>query len=67
MIPLELNGEPCDVPENLTISDLLAHLGLTGQPLLVEQNGIALFKNEWAEKPVNAGDKIELIRVVAGG
>ncbi|HEY5894556.1 MAG TPA: sulfur carrier protein ThiS [Chthoniobacterales bacterium] len=67
MIRLELNGEPRDIPENLTVSGLLAYLDLTGQPLLIEQNGVALFKYEWAEKPVNAGDKIELIRVVAGG
>lgn len=67
MIRLELNGEPREIPENLTISGLLAHLDLAGQPLLIEQNGVALFKHEWSEKPVNAGDKIELIRVVAGG
>lgn len=67
MIPILINGEPREVPANLSVESLLAHLGLAGQPLLVEHNGVALFKSDWPEIIVGAGDRLELIRVVAGG
>ena len=67
MIRIVVNGETREVPENLTVSALLDFLGLAAQPLLVEQNGLALFKTEWPEKTVQPHDRFELIRIVAGG
>jgi thiamine biosynthesis protein ThiS len=33
----------------------------------VEHNGLALHRHEWPKRPLAEGDRIELIRVVAGG
>jgi len=34
---------------------------------LIEHNGLALHRHEWPERSLGEGDRIELIRVVAGG
>jgi thiamine biosynthesis protein ThiS len=34
---------------------------------LVEHNGLAVHRHEWAERLLAEGDRVELIRVVAGG
>jgi thiamine biosynthesis protein ThiS len=33
----------------------------------VEHNGLAVHRHEWAQRPLSEGDRIEFIRVVAGG
>jgi len=40
---------------------------LPPQSILVEHNGVALHRQEWAKRPLAEGDRIEFIRVVAGG
>jgi sulfur carrier protein len=40
---------------------------LPPQSILVEHNGLALHRHEWRERPLAEGDRIEFIRVVAGG
>ena len=40
---------------------------LIPETLLIEHNGRALHRREWQRLAVQDGDKIELIRVVAGG
>jgi thiamine biosynthesis protein ThiS len=34
---------------------------------LVEHNGTALLRSEWAESKLRNGDRLEIIRMVAGG
>ena len=33
----------------------------------IEHNGTALRPAEWTERPLAAGDRIELLRIAAGG
>ena len=66
MISVTLNGTPREVPAQLSVLDLLDYLGFGGQPLLVELNGVALLKSEW-QTVTKESDRIELVRVVAGG
>jgi sulfur carrier protein len=40
---------------------------LAPQSILVEHNGLAVHRHEWTERSIAEGDRIELIRVVAGG
>lgn len=51
----------------LPVSSLLDQLGLTGQPVLVELNGIALHPREHAETTITEGAVVEIIRIAAGG
>ena len=62
-----VNGELVDVAEAKTIADLIERYQLQAQSVLVEHNGLALHRHEWPERPLAEGDRIEFIRVVAGG
>ena len=62
-----LNGEPRSVVDAGTISALVHELNLIPATLLVEHNGLALHRQEWNSHVLREGDKIEFIRVVAGG
>lgn len=61
-----LNGEKREVVSAATIEELIPELQLPAQAVLVEHNGIALRRDEWAHK-LEAEDRIEIIRIVAGG
>jgi sulfur carrier protein len=62
-----LNGEARSVMEPATISALVQELNLIPAMLLIEHNGLALHREEWNSRLVCDGDKVEFIRVVAGG
>jgi len=62
-----LNGETADAREAKTIAELIKHYQLPPQSILVEHNGVAVHRHDWAEQPLSEGDRVEFIRVVAGG
>lgn len=64
---ISLNGEKADARGSATISELIDRYGLPAQTLLIEHNGLALHRHEWPQRSLAEGDRIELIRVVAGG
>jgi sulfur carrier protein len=64
---ISLNGELADTREAKTIADLIDRYRLPPQSILVEHNGLAVHRHEWAERPLAEGDHVEFIRVVAGG
>lgn len=63
---LHLNGNEHDVRAS-NVAALVAELGLPLSAALVEHNGTALLKSEWADTTLNEGDRLEIIRMVAGG
>lgn len=62
-----LNGETADARDAKTIAELIERYQLPPQSILVEHNGLALHRREWAERALIEGDRIEFIGVVAGG
>lgn len=64
---ISLNGENVDTREAKTIAELVERYRLAPQSILVEHNGLALHRREWLERSLTEGDRIEFIRVVAGG
>ena len=64
---IALNGESIDTREAKTIAELIDRYQLPPQSILVEHNGLAVHRHEWAERPLTEGDRVEFIRVVAGG
>ena len=64
---ISLNGEASDSCGAQTVGDLVRHYELTPEGLLIEYNGVALHRREWQETALAEGDRIEIIRVVAGG
>ncbi|HET7487471.1 MAG TPA: sulfur carrier protein ThiS [Acidimicrobiales bacterium] len=61
------NGDPVELAAGATVSDLLAALGLGGRWVLVERNGEPVRRSEMDSTVLADGDRLELVRAVAGG
>ena len=61
------NGDPVEVADGATVADLLADLGLGGKWVLVERNGEPVRRSDLDATPLTDGDRLELVRAVAGG
>jgi sulfur carrier protein len=64
---ISLNGKSVDARDAKTIAELIDFYQLPPQSILVEHNGLALHRHEWPDRLLAEGDRIEFIRVVAGG
>jgi sulfur carrier protein len=64
---ISVNGESVDARNAKTIAELIDQYPLAPQSILVEHNGLALHRHEWPQHRLGEGDRIEFIRVVAGG
>jgi sulfur carrier protein len=62
-----VNGHARQVGRALTLGELAADCGLDSRRLLVELNHQTLPRDEWPQRPLQHGDRVEFIRVVAGG
>jgi sulfur carrier protein len=64
---LRVNGEDREIAGASTVAELVDALGLPTPTILVEHNGLALRREEWPERALAEDDRIEIIRIVAGG
>lgn len=64
---LHINGESREIVEAKTVAGLVDELGLPGPALLIEHNGTALRRDEWAYRALAEGDRLEMLRIAAGG
>jgi len=62
-----LNGEPRELPDNLTLQELLQHLQLSADRVAVEHNREIIKRDRWASVRVQAGDQLEIVHLVGGG
>ena len=62
-----INGETADTRGAQTIRELVERFGLPPQTVLIELNGLALHRREWPDRGLAEGDRVEVLRVVAGG
>jgi thiamine biosynthesis protein ThiS len=61
------NGSPTQLADGATVEDLLHALGLGGKWVLVERNGQPVNRRDLARTILDDGDRLELVRAVAGG
>jgi sulfur carrier protein len=61
------NGRPVELPEGSTVTDLLTSLQLGGRWVLVERNGEPVERRSLDRTVLTDGDRLELVRAVAGG
>jgi len=66
MNTLVINGESKEIV-SVRVEDLLAELSLPAPLMLVEYNGKALHRSEWTSVTLSEGDRLELMKVAAGG
>jgi sulfur carrier protein len=64
---ISLNGEKTNTRGATNVAELIERLELQAQSILIEHNGVALHRHEWRQRPLSEGDRLELLRVVAGG
>lgn len=55
------------MPEGSSVEDLLGQLGLGGKWVLVERNGEPVERRHLSATQLVEGDRLELVRAVAGG
>jgi len=64
---LTVNGRERHVDDGMTLVELVESLGLRVGSVVVEHNGTALLRSEVAAAQLADGDRLELVRAVAGG
>ena len=62
-----LNGEVIELPEGLTVTALLAHLGLRAERVAVERNGAVVKRARHGDEKLESGDVLEVVSFVGGG
>jgi sulfur carrier protein len=62
------NGRPVELPEGATLAALLDALGVPARAVAaMEHNGEPVPRTDHAARPLSDGDRVELVRAVAGG
>jgi sulfur carrier protein len=61
------NGEAMELSDGATVEDLLHAMKLGGKWVLVERNGEPVARRDLATTVLAEGDRLELVRAVAGG
>ena len=61
------NGEPVELANGATVADLLTALALGRKWVLVERNGEPVARRDVDTTMLDDGDRLELVRAVAGG
>ena len=61
------NGRPIPVALPSTLEAFLIAQNLLPRSVVVEHNGEAVAPSEFALRPLHAGDRLEIVRIVAGG
>jgi thiamine biosynthesis protein ThiS len=67
MVEIVLNGKKQDVRVGETVEQLVQKLGFDARWLLAELNGVPLSRIQFSSIVLSPGDRLELVRPVAGG
>ena len=67
MTVVTANGKETQVTIPCTVEDFLQQLELPPRSVVVELNGEALTPSSFAGKQLQSGDRLEIVRIVAGG
>ena len=61
------NGKHLDAQLPCSIQEFLIAQGLLPSSVVVEHNGEAVAPSEFSQRQLNAGDRLEIVKIVAGG
>lgn len=67
LVKVTANGDEVTLRDGSTAMDLLEHLGLGAAWVLVERNGEPVERSALTTTMLADGDRLELVRAVAGG
>lgn len=66
-ITITVNGEPCRVPADASLTHVLEHLQLDPRKVAVERNLEIAPRSAYGAIRVDAGDRLEIVHFVGGG
>ena len=61
------NGKPVEADLPCSLEAFLVAQGLLPRSVVVEHNGEAVAPSEFARRPLQGGDRLEIVKIVAGG
>ena len=61
------NGKPIEAQLPCSIEAFLIAQNLLPRSVVVEHNGEAVAPSEFSQRRLNAGDRLEIVKIVAGG
>ena len=64
---IKVNGEAREVSDGLSVSALVAQLGLRPDQIAVELNKEVLRRAAWETTSLKSGDRVEVVHFVGGG
>lgn len=64
---LTVNGEVLDAPDQATLAEVLASLGIEGARVAVERNLEIAPRSLWSAIRLEDGDRLEIVQFVGGG
>lgn len=67
MISVVINGERREIPEGLTVVQLIEHLAMPADRVAMERNFDVLPRAQWAVTKVEPNDTFEIVHLVGGG
>jgi len=67
VITVSINGETRQLPQTITIAELIEQMGLTGKRIALERNGEIAPRGSFATQQLADGDKLEIVVAVGGG
>lgn len=62
-----INGQERELPGNIMLAELLDQIGVPPAGVAVAKNDRVVRRSALASEPVREGDRIEIIKAVAGG
>jgi sulfur carrier protein len=67
VMELIINGKSHTLKDVRTIADVVQHFGLDGKLIVVEHNREIVPRDQYSQKQVQSGDRIEIVHFVGGG
>jgi sulfur carrier protein len=66
---VHVNGEPTELAEGATVADVLErlHVDLPRRGLAVAVDAEVVPRSEWDARPLDAGDRVEVLNAIQGG
>ena len=64
---ITLNGDPFELDQPLSVSDLLVRLAIDPRRVAVEHNLAILKREAFSHVVVREGDRVEIVNFVGGG
>lgn len=67
MIEIELNGAPHPVPDGHDLAALVVALDLAGKGIAVAVNREVVPRQQWQQRLLQPGDRVDIVRAIGGG